>query len=141
MVPEAVDKPARYLRRGPGGSGRRIGDRGKALHTPYDPWATYQHLFSRELLTGFRVGLVVLAVSLVGSLVFDRFFCKYLRPMGAFLALIRRIGWFRVRRNKGTCIRCSACTKACPVNVPVETLEQVHSAECINCNLCVMCVP
>ena len=76
----------------------------------------------------------MLAVSLVGSLLFDRFFCKYLCPMGAFLALIRRVGWFRVRRNEGTCIHCSACTNACPVNIPVETLAQVHDAECINCN-------
>ena len=83
----------------------------------------------------------MLAVSIVGSLLFDRFFCKYLCPMGAFLALIRRIGWFRVRRNEGTCIHCSACTNACPVDIPVETLVQVHEAECINCNLCVNACP
>jgi len=142
VIPEAVDKPARYIKYAAlAGVVAGTAITGQLFIRPYDPWATYQHLFSKELLTEFRVGLLVLAVSLVGSLFIDRLFCKYLCPMGAFLALIRRIGWFRVRRNAGTCIHCSACTKACPVNIPVETLEHVHSAECINCNLCVNVCP
>ena len=34
-----------------------------------------------------------------------------------------------------------ACNKACPVNIPVESLAQVKSAECINCSLCVTSCP
>lgn len=141
-VPAAIDKPARYL---------------KYLMLvfivvtsfataslfirPYDPWATYQHLLSVELISGFLVGLILLVVTLVGSLLYDRFFCKYLCPMGGFLGLISPAGWFRVKRNNETCTHCMACNKACPVNIPVESLAQVKTAECINCSLCVASCP
>jgi ferredoxin len=48
---------------------------------------------------------------------------------------------FRVRRNEDTCIHCSACDKVCPVNIPVESEEEIKSSECINCNLCVNACP
>ena len=142
VVPAAVDRPARYLKylvlvavvAGTAATGT-------LFIRPYDPWATWNHLLSVELLTGFLVGLVVLAVSLAGSLVYERFFCKYLCPMGAFLGLINRLGWFRVRRNEATCTHCLACNRACPVNLPVESLGEVKSAECLNCNLCVEACP
>jgi len=137
-MPHVVDRPARYL---------------KYLvlvltvifsaHTaelvirPYDPWAAYQHLTSNEVLTEFRWGLVALAVTLIGSAVFDRFFCKYLCPMGAFLALISPVSLTKVRRNRDTCVHCSACDRACPVNIKVSEKLVVSSAECINCDECV----
>jgi ferredoxin len=61
--------------------------------------------------------------------------------MGAFLSLIRRLGWFRVRRQEATCTHCNACDRACPVNIRIESVGEVHSAECINCNLCVNACP
>ncbi len=114
---------------------------GQLAIRPYDPWAAWNHLIGKDLFTGFLVGFIVLVASLVGSLLFDRFFCKYLCPMGAFLAVIRRIGWFRVRRNDATCTHCYACDKACPVNIKVEAVSEVRSLECIDCNLCVNACP
>jgi polyferredoxin len=108
---------------------------------PYDPWAAYHHIVSVELVSGFLVGLILLVLSLVGSLLYDRFFCKYLCPMGGFLGLINRIGWFRIKRVDATCTHCMACNKACPVNIKVESVAQVSSSECINCNLCVASCP
>jgi Fe-S-cluster-containing hydrogenase component 2 len=108
---------------------------------PYDPWATYHHLLSSELLTGFAVGLGILVASLVGSVVYDRFFCRYLCPMGAFLALISKLSWFKVRRDAELCIDCGKCDKACPVAVKVSTVAVVESPECINCNECVTVCP
>lgn len=108
---------------------------------PYDPWATYAHLFSSDLLAEFSIGLVVLIVALVGSLLYDRFFCKYLCPMGAFLGIISKIGLFKVVRTPSACIDCGACDRACPVNIGVSKLEKVGSAECIACGSCVNACP
>jgi len=108
---------------------------------PYDPWVAYMHLTSGELFTEFSIGLAVLAVSLVGSVVYDRFFCKYLCPMGAFLGILSPLSLFKVRRNADSCISCSACDKACPVNLTVSEAEVVTDPECINCNECVNVCP
>jgi polyferredoxin len=141
-VPAAVDRPLRYLKYAVLVVFVTLSAvLGQLAIRPYDPWAAWNHLIGKDLFTGFLVGFIVLAASLVGSLLFDRFFCKYLCPMGALLAVIRRLGWFRVRRNDATCTHCFACDKACPVNIKVEAVSEVRSLECIDCNLCVNACP
>jgi len=108
---------------------------------PYDPWVAWMHLTSAEVFASFSIGLGVLVASLIGSVVYDRFFCKYLCPMGGALGLISRLSVFKVRRNADTCIDCGKCDKACPMNVSVSNVETVESAECINCNQCVNACP
>ncbi len=141
-VTPAIDKPARYLKY----AVLLIivvlsAITGELIIRPYDPWATYHHIFSNELFDEFTIGFIVLIVTLLGSIVYDRFFCKYLCPMGAFLGMINRLGRFRIRRNDSTCTHCMACDKACPVNIPVEAVDQVQSSECIACELCVNACP
>jgi polyferredoxin len=114
---------------------------GELVIRPYDPWPAYMHLSSNELFAEFLVGFIVLIIALLGSFFYNRFFCKYLCPMGAFLGLINKIGWFRVTRNPDTCINCKACTKKCPVNINVHEQKEIKSAECINCNLCINACP
>jgi polyferredoxin len=108
---------------------------------PYDPWVTYHHLFDPALLEGFLVGLIVLLLTVVGSFFYDRFFCKYLCPMGAALTPFSKLGLFKIKRNAHTCINCSACDKVCPVNLPVSKLDTVKDAECLDCDLCVNACP
>ncbi len=141
-VPAAIDRPARYL--------KYVvlivfvawsWQAASLVIRPYDPWVAWMHLTSPEVLTEFWAGLIVLGVSLVGSVVYDRFFCKYLCPMGGFLGAISRISLFKVRRNENTCIDCKACDKVCPVNVTVSTVPVVNDAECIDCGECVNVCP
>lgn len=106
----------------------------------YDPWVAYMHLTSAEIAE-YAFGFGVLAASLVGSVLYDRFFCKYACPMGAFLGLISRFSLFKVRRESASCIECTLCDKACPVNIEVSSATVVDSPECINCNECVAACP
>lgn len=108
---------------------------------PYDPWAAWAHVTSDRLLAEFGVGLAVLVLSLAGSLVFGRFFCKYLCPMGAFLALFAKVSLLRVRRDATTCTRCGACDRACFMNIAVSRADTVTSSECVGCNECVNACP
>jgi Pyruvate/2-oxoacid:ferredoxin oxidoreductase delta subunit len=108
---------------------------------PYDPWVAWTHLTSTELLSEFSVGLGVLVLSLVGSVVYDRFFCKYLCPMGAVLGLASKVSIFRIRRDAETCTDCHACDRVCPSNIRVSQAETVTSAECLACNECANACP
>jgi len=114
---------------------------GTLVIRPYDPWATYHHLLSPELLEEFLVGFLVLLLTIVGSFFYNRFFCKYLCPMGAALTPFAKVGLFKIKRNASTCINCSACDKACPVNLPVSKLDTVKDPECLDCDLCVNACP
>jgi polyferredoxin len=142
QVSSGIDKPARYL--------KYVAlvvfvlltwAAGTMVIRPYDPWVAYHHLTSSDLFTDSTIGFIVLVLSLIGSLAYDRVFCKYLCPMGGFLALLYRFGRFRVRRNEATCIHCKKCDQVCPVNIPVESGGDVTSSECINCNECVNACP
>lgn len=141
-MPAVLDRPARYL--------KYLVLVGVTLWTwvaadlvirAYDPWATYHHLTSSELLTDFSIGLFVLGITLVGSLAYDRFFCKYACPMGAFLAVFNKVSWLHIRRDADVCVDCGACDKACPANIAVATSDVVKSAECLSCSECVNACP
>jgi len=141
-LPEALDRPARLLKYIVLAVVLALSwTTASLVIRPYDPWAAYNHLASAELLTEFGIGFAVLLVSLAGSLVYDRFFCKYACPMGAFLGLISKASVFAVRRTPETCIDCGACDRACPVNLTVSTADAVTSAECIDCGECVAACP
>lgn len=108
----------------------------------YDPWTAYGHLISfDELVTSYWIGLIVLVLSIVGSFFYERFFCKYLCPLGALNAVIGRLSRFSIRRDPQVCIDCSLCTRACPVNLDVEHADTIRSAECISCGKCVAACP
>ena len=108
---------------------------------PYDPWVAWQHLTSGELLTEIGIGLGVLALALVGSVVYDRFFCKYLCPMGATLGLMSKVSVLSVSREEDACIECGLCDRACPMNITVSKSTTVRDTECISCSECVNVCP
>ncbi|PHJ38717.1 4Fe-4S ferredoxin [Desulforamulus profundi] len=143
IVPQKIDKPLRYL--------KYVillltvamaWYYGKLWMAPYDPYSAYSHIWtvSESIKEDPHaiVGFILLAVTLLGSFLYDRFFCKYLCPVGAFYGIIGKISPTRVERNDNLCIHCKACNKACPVNIDIAKAVKVTSAECINCNECVL---
>lgn len=110
---------------------------------PYDPWSAYAHL-SEGLANVWKesaIGLILLIVTVVGSMLYNRFFCKYLCPMGALYGLVGKLSPYKVVRNADKCVSCGLCSKNCPVNIDVQHLDAVKSAECISCQSCVLSCP
>lgn len=100
---------------------------------PYDPYYALFSLIHREFSLA---GLVILFIIILLSLFVERPFCKYACPYGAFLGLFNKIRIFKIRRNKDLCINCSACNRACPMNIDIAGSEVVSSAQCISCMAC-----
>jgi polyferredoxin len=141
-VPRGIDRFARFLKYGIlAFFAVWSWQAAELVMRPYDPWVAFTHITSSELLAEFAVGAGILALSLAGSLIYERFFCKYLCPMGAFLGLFSKLSWFSIKRDADACIDCGACDKACPMNIKVSTAEKITASECISCNECVNSCP
>jgi Fe-S-cluster-containing hydrogenase component 2 len=141
-MPPILDRPARYLKYALlVFFGVWTWWAADLVMRPYDAWAAWAHITSPEVFTEFSIGLSVLGVSLAGSFFYDRFFCKYLCPMGAFLALFSKLSFLGIRRDAVTCIDCGKCDSACPMNIEVSSATTVTASECISCNECVNVCP
>ena len=90
--------------------------------------------FTRPSATAAAVvgGLVLL------SLVVKHAWCRWLCPYGALLGLASLLSPQHVRRDPATCNDCRACTRACPVEIPVHARLRVLSSECTGCMSCVV---
>lgn len=105
-------------------------------------WAVYpplweicpaRALFSFQLSTPLLIS--VLIVFVITSMVNRLFWCKYLCPLGAVLAIFNKIAPLRLVINQSSCTTCGRCDIECPMeiqNVP----ENLRSAECIQCLEC-----
>lgn len=82
---------------------------------------------------------IILAVTVLLSVIIYRPFCKYICPLGAIYALFNKVSVLRIRNNEEKCIDCKKCEKVCKMNINV--LTDLNSPECIRCGLCVRNCP
>ncbi len=80
---------------------------------------------------------VVFAVALlVAGLFVERFYCRYLCPLGAALAIPARIRMFDwLRRYKECGSPCQTCANECPVQA-IHPTGEINPNECVNCLHC-----
>jgi polyferredoxin len=84
-----------------------------------------------------RTTLAVLAGLVALSLVVKHAWCRWLCPYGALLGIASYLSPLAVRRDPATCNDCRACTRACPVEIPVHARLRVVTPECTGCLSCV----
>lgn len=82
---------------------------------------------------------LILAVTVLLSVIIYRPFCKYICPLGAIYALFNKVSVLRMENNEEKCVGCKKCEKACKMNIDV--LTELNSPECIRCGLCVSSCP
>ena len=80
---------------------------------------------------------VLFAVSLlVAGLFVERFFCRYLCPLGAALAIPARVRMFAWLRRYHECGHpCQLCANECPVQA-IHPTGEINPNECVNCLHC-----
>jgi formate hydrogenlyase subunit 6/NADH:ubiquinone oxidoreductase subunit I len=79
------------------------------------------------------------AVVALGRLA-PRFWCRYLCPLGALLALFSPLGLFK-RRVGDACTGCGACRARCPMGAIGEDAGKTALRECIQCRRCAEVCP
>ena len=110
-----------------------------------NPWMVFGMLAKPESWTDttvlFSVGMALLVLVIAGSLYIERFFCRYLCPLGAVFAVVSKFRLFRILKPRVHCGSCRACTKRCSMGIPLYKSNMVRSAECIDCMNCVEICP
>jgi Fe-S-cluster-containing hydrogenase component 2 len=144
LIPSQIDKPLRYLKYLILVITVFFGWKTSSLWmAPFDPWAAYAHITKglESVWEEYAGGVIILIITILGSFLYDRFFCKYLCPLGALYGIVGKISPFKVVRNDDICNGCGKCSEVCPVNIDVQRVNEVKSAECINCQICVLNCP
>lgn len=73
---------------------------------------------------------------LVAGLFIERFFCRYLCPLGAALAVPARVRMFEwLKRYRECGAECNVCARRCTVQA-IHPLGQINPNECIYCLKC-----
>jgi NapH/MauN family ferredoxin-type protein len=109
----------------------------------YDPYLTVfglHWLFGAEA-SDYWIALLILAVVVAASLVVDRFWCRYLCPLGAALSVVGRFSLLRIHRTPSACTDCTLCDKPCPVGIEPSKAKPLVSSDCIGCMDCVATCP
>jgi len=103
------------------------------------PWDAFGMLFTvgaaPALVYVFQSlfpGLALLIFILLASAFVERFFCRYLCPMGAFFALISRGRIVKINKPREKCGKCQICTKNCAMGIPLSDMDLVKSGERAN---------
>ena len=115
---------------------------------PTSPWDAFGMLTASGLvpdvasvLYAIPVGFTLLLLITVGSFYIERFFCRYLCPLGAMFSLVSRGRYVTLSKPTEKCGNCRACTNRCSMGIELYKTESVGSGECIQCMACVEVCP
>ncbi len=99
-------------------------------------WPSVSDLFPEWIIAGILFLFII-----TGSLFVERFFCRYLCPLGAYFTIISRFRPLFVVKKKTNCGKCTLCTKKCSMGINLKEVDKVTAGECINCMECTLNCP
>lgn len=109
-----------------------------------NPWTVFSMLHAGNFQLGSYIpGIVILVLIIVGMCLEDRFFCRFLCPMGAVFTLVPVLPVFGLVRERDNCINgCSACTRRCPSNIELPASGKFEiKGDCFQCQKCIDICP
>lgn len=110
---------------------------GNTVWSPWTVFGIYSSLSGWSSLKYFlTLGGILLLLIIIGSLFIERFFCRYLCPLGALFSIVSRFRIYSINRKTDKCGNCKLCTSQCSMGIPLYKYDEVCSGECINCMKC-----
>ena len=106
---------------------------GTLVFEAYDPYFALFNFWSSEVAP---TALLILGLTLGGSLFVERPWCKYACPYGAVLGVTNLFRVFSIKRAESTCKADGACSILCPMNIAVDKVKTVRDHQCISCLEC-----
>jgi ferredoxin-type protein NapH len=72
-----------------------------------------------------------------------RFWCRYVCPVGAIMAVTQKNSLLGMHRDPIKCSECKECETACPMQIPILDLDwkKFNDSECILCMACIDACP
>jgi ferredoxin-type protein NapH len=72
-----------------------------------------------------------------------RFWCRYVCPVGAIMAVTQKNSMLGIHRDPVKCSDCKECETACPMQIPILDLDwkKFNDSECILCMACIDACP
>jgi polyferredoxin len=119
-----------------------IWTKGSSLFATSSPWDAFAQLPSiSDAISEYAIGSIFLLAITIGAVFIERFFCRYLCPLGAVFAIISRLRIFNISKNRDKCGKCRLCTNNCSMGIPMYRHDKIKSGECINCFKCIDACP
>lgn len=108
----------------------------KLIFEAYDPFKVLFHFKFEE-----TAAFVVFGGIIVASLLVERFWCKYLCPLGAVISILGKFNLVKIRRDSKECIDCGLCTRHCAMDIDVAKAAAVPERDCVKCLDCIDACP
>lgn len=108
----------------------------------YSPWTAFAYLDNpNEAILKYTGGFTFLVLIAIGAIFIERFFCRYLCPLGAVYSIVSKIRIFKISKPREKCGNCRLCTNNCSMGIKLYEVDKVSSGECINCLKCIDTCP
>jgi uncharacterized protein with FMN-binding domain/ferredoxin len=106
------------------------------------PWDVFGQITDLStIFSSLLIGLILLILITIGAAFIERFFCRYLCPLGATFSIISKIGIVKINKPKADCGKCRACTNNCSMGLNLYKVNSTKGGDCINCLKCTEVCP
>ncbi|MCB2313523.1 4Fe-4S binding protein [Clostridium tagluense] len=113
----------------------------KVLETT-SPWDAFAQITNfPQVLSDYTIGFILLVLITIGAFFIERFFCRYLCPLGAVFNIFSRIGILKIKKPTDKCGKCRLCTNNCSMGLSLYKVESIRGGDCINCLKCIEACP
>ena len=89
------------------------------------------------------INILILVGFIYAAWRIPRFWCRYICPVGAIMAVTQKNSLLGMHRDPVKCSDCKECEQACPMQVPILDLDfkKFNDSECILCMACIDACP